>query len=122
MLIIHTLLQLFILLHLYQRISATQNESPKGHYSVNVTAPAIPHLPGMHSKRWRNLEEGGQNLMGALSELKGAMNHSSVTKDLCKAAAIFQPRNFAARNLVSLKIKISVWIWIGAAYLPFSST
>lgn len=122
MLIIHTLLQLFILLHLYQRISAIQNESPKGHCSVNVIASAIPHLPGIHLKRWRNLEEGGQNLMGALSGLKGAMNHGSVTKDRCKAAAIFQPRNFAARNLISLKIKISVWIWIGAAYLPFSST
>lgn len=83
-------------LHLYQGISAAQNESPKGHCSVNVTAPAIPHLPGMHSKRWRNLEEGGQNLMVALSNLKGAMNHGSVTKDLCKAAAVFQPRNFAA--------------------------
>lgn len=68
-------------LHLYQRICTIENESPKGHCSVNVTASAIPHLLAMHLRRWRNLEGGGQNLMLALSELKGAMKHNSVTGD-----------------------------------------
>lgn len=73
-------------LHLYQRICTIQNESPKGHCSVNVAASAIPHLLAMHFRRWRNLEGGGQNLL-ALLKLKGAMNHNRVTKDLRKAAS-----------------------------------
>lgn len=72
-------------LHLYQRICAIQNESPKGDCTVNVTASAIPRLLAVHLRKWRNLEGGGQNLILALSELKGAMNHNSVTRDLCKA-------------------------------------
>lgn len=55
-----------------------------------MTASAIPHLLAMHLRRWRNLEGGGQNLMLALSELKGAMNHNSVTRDLRKAASLFR--------------------------------
>lgn len=64
------------------------NESPRGLCGINVTASALSHLLPRH-------------LTLVLSELKGAVNHNSVTREPCKAA-LLPFLTFSIRNFISL--------------------